>query len=81
MTYQVQKQDSQIILVEKRNDDIPPVIFDTTTEDQAILEGLIGDELNKDDFKVDELPIEGYPNQFHTVAKLLIDDSVRSKIS
>lgn len=80
-TYQVQKHENQILLVEQRNDDIPPVIFDTITEDQNILERTMGETLDEEDFVIEELEIEGYPESFHTVARLVIPEEIRSKLS
>lgn len=81
MNYQVQKHENSIVLVEQRNDDIPPVVLDTVLEDQKILEATIGEILEEEDFQVNELPIEGHPGQYHTVAVLVIDPAIRAKLS
>jgi hypothetical protein len=81
MKYQVQKHENSIVLVEQRNDEIPPVILDTVSEDQSILEQSLGEIMNEDDFVLEELPIEGYRGQFQTVARLIIDDAIRAKLA
>lgn len=81
MNYQIQKHENTIVLVEQRNDDIPPVVLDTVAEDQTILEATMGEILEDEDFQVHELPIEGYPGQYHTVAILVIDQEIRAKLA
>ena len=96
MTYQIQKHGALIgphasakttykgnciYLVEQRNDDISPVILDTDEKDHSILDLMIGEIIEEDDFEIKELEIEGYPGNFHTIACLLIDDVTRAKLS
>lgn len=81
MTYQIQKIENQIVIVEQRNDDVPPVVLDTTAEDQNILEATMGDLLEDEDFEVNEIEIPGFPGNYHTVARLVIPDEIRAKLA
>lgn len=80
ITYQIQKFENQIILVEQRDDEIPPVILDLNEEDQKIVENLVGEIIDEEDFKIKEIEINNYPGNFHTIAELVISDEIRSKL-
>ncbi len=68
--YIVVKKPTEYQLVEKRNDDTPPVVLDTSVDDQKILSELEGQEIHEDSFEVIEEPIYGYADMFNTIAKL-----------